>query len=310
MDVSVVIPCHNAADNISRLLDGLSKQTLDPSRYEILLVDDGSTDDSAAIASSFSRVQILHHSCTSGPGASRNFGADEACGRIILFLDSDLQVSPDLLEKHLNAHSLIPNLAAAGGSVLPLGEPGIFSWQLADHLSSWFNAHSKVKYSRPPEYLPSLNFSIDRTSVLANRNLRWASGLMHTGEDVLYCHALKVAGLRLAFIPDATVFHQDRMALRGYTMHMYRWGEHAPFVRGEIKNLQYSFLFPRQPWLQALFLPIILIGYTFLVWKSWLPTRPFQVTLMLPQLIFGRLAYIFGVMNGSIARWKEGRSGR
>lgn len=155
-----------------------------------------------------------------------------------------------------------------------------------------------------------MNFSIDRATVWANRHLRWAHGLSHTGEDVLYCHALKVAGLRLAFLPDATVFHQDRMTLWTYAMHMYRWGEHALFVRGEIKNLLYSFLFPRQLWLQARFLPVILAGYTFLVWKSWLPARPFQVTLMLPQLLLGRLAYIFGVMYGSIARWKECRSER
>ena len=106
--------------------------------------------------------------------------ADEACGRIILFLDSDLQVSPDLLEIHLNAYALIPHLAAAGGSVLPVGEPGLFTWQLADHLSSWFNVHPKIKYSRPPGYLPSLNFSIDRASVWINRHLRWTSDLTHT----------------------------------------------------------------------------------------------------------------------------------
>ena len=47
---------------------------------------------------------------------------------------------------------------------------------------------------------------------------------------------LKLLGCLWPFYQMPTVFHQDRTTLRSYAMHMYRWGEHAPFVRGEIKR--------------------------------------------------------------------------
>jgi glycosyltransferase involved in cell wall biosynthesis len=301
VDISVVIPCFNAATTLPRLLASLSKQTIDPARYEVLLVDDGSTDNSREITLTFANVQLLTQN-RGGPGAARNLGADRARGQFVLFLDSDLDVAPDLLEKHIQAYRKQPGLAAAGGSVRPLGEPGWFSWQAVDHLSSWFNAHPGVTYAQPPEYLPSLNFSIDRQRVWIEKQLRWDPGLTHTGEDVLYCHALKEAKLPLAFIADAVVYHQDRSTLAGYLTHMYRWGFHAPFVRGRIKGLKFSFLFPQQPWKQFLYLPAIVAGYTLLVWKAWLGERTLQATLSLPQLLLGRLAYARGVMKGCIAR--------
>ncbi|MBY0585970.1 glycosyltransferase [bacterium] len=307
MEISVVIPCFNAANTLPRLLRSLSQQSIAPKQYEIFLVDDGSTDPSCEIAGQFDRVILLKQN-RMGPGAARNLGADQAKGRIILFLDSDLDVAPDLLEKHVQAYRDQPGLAAAGGSVRPLGEPALCSWQLVDHLSSWFNAHPSVNNTKPPEYLPSLNFSVDREKVWITHQLRWDPGLTHTGEDVLFCHALKQANLSLAFVPTAVVFHQDRTTLRGYMTHMYRWGFHAPFVRGKIRGLKYSFLFPKEPWKQILFLPAIVGGYTLLVWRAWLSERPLQATLGLPQLLLGRLAYAQGVMQGCLARAREART--
>jgi hypothetical protein len=103
----------------------------------------------------------------------------------------------------------------------------------------------------------------------------------------------------MLFLPDAVVYHQDRDTLAGYWKHMYRWGYHAPYVRGRLKDLKFSFLFQPQPWKQALLLPAIVAGYTLLVWKSWLASRPLQATLSLPQIFLGRIAYALGVQRAT-----------
>ena len=296
MDISVVIPCHNAAPTLTRLLESLDQQTLNKSQYEVLVIDDGSTDNSPQLAENFKDVRVIKQSC-SGPGAARNRGAQEAKGRIILFLDSDLEAASDLLQQHLDAYKLFPDLAAAGGSVEPLGKATLFSWQLIDHLSSWFNAHPGCHYSKTPEYLPSLNFSINRTLVINENLIFWESSLGNTGEDVLYCHALQSKNLRLAFLPQARVRHLDRSTLKGYFKHMYRWGAHAPIIRGRIENLKYSFLFPKSRIKRAIFSPAIVFGYTWLIWKSWFASKPIEVTLSLPQIFLGRIFYCLGVLS-------------
>ena len=295
--LSVVIPCFNAGPHITGLLGRLREQTVGVDLYEVIVVDDGSTDDTRDRVARFD-AKLLRQA-RSGPGAARNLGTEHAAGELVLYLDADLEVDADLLERHLAFHREHPQIAATGGSVLPAREPGLFSWQLVDHLSSWFNAHPSAHHQPAPEYLPSLNFCIKRDLVAERHGVRWTAGLTHTGEDVVYCHQLRGAGLPISFLPDAPVRHHDRATLSAYLRHTYGWGHHAPYVRGSIAGLAYGFLFPRFPGLLVLTLPVIVLGYTALVWKSWLRQRPIAVTLALPQIFLGRLAYAAGVAGGT-----------
>ncbi len=299
--MSVVIPCFNAGARISRLLEQLSCQTLPRQSYEILAVDDGSTDDTAQQIGQFSDVTLLQQP-RSGPGAARNLGTRKARGAYVLYLDSDVEAPPHLLATHLAYHQAHPEIAATGGSVVPHEKLPLGSWSLVDHLSSWFNAHPRAVYRQPPEYLPSLNFCIDRQVVWEERGISWEAGLGYTGEDVIYCHTLRQHDLQLCFVPEAVVQHADRTTCRDHFRHVYRWGYHAPFVRGQLAGLRYGFLFPRRLGLQLFTLPLIIGGYTCLVWKSWLPARPLAATVALPQILAGRCAYAWGVFRGALAR--------
>lgn len=298
LTISIVIPCYNVASTIGTLLSGLHNQTIDSSIYEIIVIDDGSTDETIEETSRFTDVIVLKQN-QSGPGAARNLGMNQAKGELILFLDADLRVSESLLEKHIEFHKNNDQVFATGGSVEPYENYPLFSWALVDHFSSWFNAHPAVVYTSDIEYLPSLNFCIKNDKKLLKRELAWDNGLTHTGEDVIYCYKIKQLGLKLAFLSDAVVYHQDRMTIGGYWKHLYRWGYHAPFVRGTLPELSYSFLFPKRPVLLFFTAPLIFSGYTFLVWKAWFKAKPLQITLALPQLMIGRLAYVFGVIKGT-----------
>ncbi len=304
LDLSVVIPCYNAGASITRLLGQLETQSLGRDRYEIIIIDDGSTDDTAARVKAFGTVQLLRQQ-QCGPGAARNLGAAKARGRLVLFVDSDLEVADDLLEQHLAFHDAHPDVALTGGSVEPPTELPVLSWVLADHFASWFNAHPKIHCPKEPEYLPSLNMCIKKGVVAGEHGLTFPDGLKHTGEDVLYCHALRVKGLKLAFLPDAIVRHHDRTTMVDHLKHMYRWGHHAPYVRGALPDLKFGFLFPRNPLLAPLAGPFIVAGYTWLIWKSWLSSRPIAVTLALPQILLGRAVYARGALHGTMERWRN-----
>lgn len=83
---SVVIPVYNRAVSLLATLESIEKQTFRD--FEVLVVDDGSSDGSVAAAESFSFVKVLCQQ-NSGPGTARNRGISEAQGEYIAFLDSD-----------------------------------------------------------------------------------------------------------------------------------------------------------------------------------------------------------------------------
>ncbi|MGM9868299.1 MAG: glycosyltransferase [Sodaliphilus sp.] len=92
MKLSVIVPCYNVEGYLPRCVDSLLHQDLAENEYEILLIDDGSTDATAAIcdryAAEHTHVSAIHQT-NSGQGAARNTGLDLAKGSYIFFVDSD-----------------------------------------------------------------------------------------------------------------------------------------------------------------------------------------------------------------------------
>lgn len=304
IQMSVVIPCYNSSSTIECLLAGVTVQTLSPKLYEVIVVDDGSIDNTCEIVQNFSGVRLVRQQ-RQGPGIARTLGANVARGKYVLFIDSDLAVSADLLEQHLMFHLRNPYILATGGSVLPFGERPLFSWALVDHLSTWFNVHPGVACNDSAEYFPGLNFCINKHKAMDEQGVTWHAGLEHTGEDVIFCYDIRKKGALLAFVREAIVKHRDRTSMQAHLYHMYRFGHHGPFVRGKLPGLRYGFLFPKSLTKTVLFLPFIILGYTFLIWRYWLNSRPVEVTLSLPQIFLGRLAYACGVVRGTWDRMRQ-----
>ncbi len=98
MRLSVIIPVYNAADSLERTIDSVLNQSF--SDYEILLVNDGSTDNSATVidmyATTDERIHAYHQE-NKGTSGARNTGVRHAQGEFLLFLDSDDEILPDLL---------------------------------------------------------------------------------------------------------------------------------------------------------------------------------------------------------------------
>lgn len=103
MNLSVIVPVYNVEKYLKRLLDGLLEQTY--SNFEVILVNDGSTDESGAICNHYSlmdeRFQVIHQH-NQGTGPARNAGLSVARGKYIYFCDPDDYLEPVLLEENFS----------------------------------------------------------------------------------------------------------------------------------------------------------------------------------------------------------------
>lgn len=104
--VSVVIATYNRQPLLRRLLEQLDRQTIAPDRFEAIAVDDGSAEDTrAALADLKTRYRHrIERQRNSGPAVARQRGVDLAEGKIIVFLDDDMQIAPSFLAAHLAKH--------------------------------------------------------------------------------------------------------------------------------------------------------------------------------------------------------------
>jgi glycosyltransferase involved in cell wall biosynthesis len=97
--VSVIIPTHNRKNSLLRTLDSLARQTLQKDRFEIIVVDDGSTDDTQIITSLQSPLAIRYlYQKKQGATAARNYGARISLAEILVFIDDDVTISTHTLE--------------------------------------------------------------------------------------------------------------------------------------------------------------------------------------------------------------------
>ena len=100
--VSVIIPAYNAAEFLAATIASVQKQTF--SDWELLIINDGSTDDTVAVVREYQETNHnihLIHQLNQGVSSARNLGVEKSKGQIIAFLDADDQWLPNKLQQHL-----------------------------------------------------------------------------------------------------------------------------------------------------------------------------------------------------------------
>ena len=111
--VSVIIPAHNAKQYLDRCLSAIAKSTY--TSYEIIVVDDGSTDDTAEIGRK-NGAKVFKLQSRSGPAAARSWGSKKAQGEILFFVDADVLIKADTVERVVNDFTTHENIAAVFGT--------------------------------------------------------------------------------------------------------------------------------------------------------------------------------------------------
>jgi hypothetical protein len=117
--VSVVIPAHNPGRYIEPCIRSLLRQTMPRDRFEVVFVDDGSTDGTGArldrLAWEQPHIRVIHIPASGGPGRPRNVGLEAALGEYVQFLDADDELAPRALQR-------LFRMAHANGSDIVLGK--------------------------------------------------------------------------------------------------------------------------------------------------------------------------------------------
>jgi len=119
IEISVIVPVHNAADTLGNCLDALLSQDLPAASYEIILVDNQSTDDSVAVAERYRDVRVLSESQKSAYKA-RNRGLQAASGKLIAFTDADCVPQKNWL-RCLEKYMADPRVKIVMGRDIPAG---------------------------------------------------------------------------------------------------------------------------------------------------------------------------------------------
>lgn len=116
IEISVQMCTYNRRHLLGKALEALFAQNLAHDKYEIVLIDDGSTDGTREFVNSLNPPcrLVYHHQINSGLTAGRNKGIELASGRIMLFIDDDIIASPNLLAEHLRTHHRFPEHVVRG----------------------------------------------------------------------------------------------------------------------------------------------------------------------------------------------------
>lgn len=197
MKVTVAIPCYNGASYIGAVVESVLSQTWPPD--EVLVVDDGSTDESVEIIRQYP-VHLIRHSGNQGVATSRNSAIEASTGEVIVFIDADAVADPSLLAVLLSGYD-DPRVAGVGGQGI---EANIHS--LADRWRARHANQSHGNVARDVEFLFGLCMSF---RMRALREIGGFNPAFRTNaEDMDVSLRLRKAGYRLRYLPDAKVYHQ------------------------------------------------------------------------------------------------------
>ncbi len=215
--VSVVVCAFNAQDTIAQCLDGL--RAVEYPNFEVILVNDGSTDATGAIAARYP-VRLIT-TPNRGLSNARNTGLEAAEGEIVAYLDSDAFPDPDWLQYLAAAFRDAAFVGIGGPNLAP---PGL--GRVAECFDNAPGGPAHVLLSdREAEHIPGCNMAFRRESLAATGGFDPA--LRIAGDDVDMCWRLQARGWALGFSPGAMVWHHRRTTLRSY------WKQQRGYGRAE-----------------------------------------------------------------------------
>jgi len=214
--ISVVVCAYNAEPTMRDCLESLTK--LAYPNYETIIVDDGSTDRTGAIADEYPQFKVIHQP-NRGLSAARNVGMAAATGEIIAYTDSDAMPDPHWLT-YLALKFTSTDFVGIGGPNLPPPEE---DW-LANCVAAAPGSPTHILLDdETAEHIPGCNMAF-RKDALAE-----VGGFDPTytaaGDDVDICWRLQARGHTLGFSPAAIVWHHRRKTVRSYLKQQMGYGK-------------------------------------------------------------------------------------
>lgn len=264
VDYSVIVPAYQAADVVGACVAALVAQSAPRERYEIIVVDDGSTDATAEVsrAAGADAVLTIPHG---GPAAARNAGVAAARGELVLMTDADCEPSP----------GWIAAMVAPFADPTAMGTKGTYRTKQPGLIARLVQLEYEIRYERMAR-LPAIDF-VDTYAAAYRREVLVAAGGFNTVyprasvEDVDLSFRIARQG-RLLFVPEAWVWHRHPATLRAYLQRkaMYGYWRALLYLRQPDKAAGDSHT---DPMLKKQFVLVALMGLLGLLGVIWQGAR-------------------------------------
>lgn len=252
MRFSVAIPTYCRAAKLNRCLQALFSQDFDHKNYEIIVVDDGSTDETAQLLKNLVKKSPVHLKIlrqeNKGQGVARNKAIDEARGEIIVLVGDDIYVAENFLSQHNKSHTQHPEASAAvlgfvtwwpqleitplmrfmeqGGAVLGKFGGHQFAYDLLEG-----------KDIADYRFFYTANISLKRELLIKNKFDPWFSG--YGWEDIELGYRLqKTADMKLYYNKEATAFHDHPMTFESFASRMREIGRSSHLLHKKYPELR------------------------------------------------------------------------
>lgn len=248
MKLSVVIPTHNNAKILPECLRRILGQTVPKEDYEVLLINDASTDETVRVAGEIKGIRAFNLTENHGPSYARNLGIKETQSPIVVFIQDDILVPNDFLERHLKFHEDHPAV-----DVVLVGQTGLDPSINPTPFAKWWDDGHQFKYQRIDNReqitdRPYLNFYPTNLSV--KKEFLIKCGLFdetffidgHIGyEDTELGYRLWQAGMKLFYDPSLTVSHHHLRTLKDICNQSYYKGQLAKVLYSKHPELEKVF---------------------------------------------------------------------
>jgi glycosyltransferase involved in cell wall biosynthesis len=228
--ISVTVPTYNRAETFRRTLAYLSDQELDRADYEVVIVDDGSSDATRAVVTQWiacapCRVQYIYQS-NHGPGYSYNRAFEAAQAPIVLLIADDIFLPPQALKEHVEMHRLHPQeeVAVFGRTeISPELNKSVFLRKFDRNRCSDYAGCQELPYYM----FFGCNISAKREFVLRYGGMPEEIGIggAIAHQDRVLGHRLMKGGLRILYCPEALAYHHHDITLQQMCKFQYRQGE-------------------------------------------------------------------------------------
>jgi glycosyltransferase involved in cell wall biosynthesis len=215
MRVTVAIPTYNRSALLRQTLEGIARQEFPADRFETLVIDNNSRDDTARVVAGLAASWPALRCCLEtkqGLDHARNRAIAEANGDIILFADDDILVEPDWIAQMIAPFIAHPGakIGAVGGEVIPVFPDGLPEW-----VSGW---HSPLGFRKDAGPLPERQCPMGANLAFPSWVFRElgpfhdaldrTAGSYFSGGDSEMIRRIRAAGMEIWFVPGAAVRHQ------------------------------------------------------------------------------------------------------
>ncbi|HEY3250193.1 MAG TPA: glycosyltransferase family 2 protein [Ignavibacteria bacterium] len=237
MKASIVIPAYNCKDFLSFTLNSLANQDIGKENYEVIVIDDGSSDNTASLLANYNaafNLKKIFNEKNIGRARARNRGIAAAENELIIFLDSDIEVKPDFVRLHLEEQK--KGVRACVGKVV--FHPDIKKTAFMKYLDKRGPAKKSSGEQLPGKYFRTTNASVPK-SILTEIESFDENFIYYGGEDLEI--GLRVAEkIPIFTLPEAIGYNRHaRTLLKGLDI-IRVYGEHSlPYLlklRPELKK--------------------------------------------------------------------------